>query len=187
MTAQTQPAQQETQLQAEDELSQAVAKLRALSPGPTVQPNSQDWSQLDPVSAWMLINRHADNWADTGMMMQEYVDAQKLSAVQRLEARVAELREMLLKECQHSADQKLRADQMTEQHRMQAKMNSEARAELAQLRESKPQCEWTYNDEYFHWNTGCGNAYQFTDGGIKENSFTHCPYCGGGIGEKTHG
>ena len=30
-----------------------------------------------------------------------------------------------------------RADQMTEQHRMQAAMNSEARAELAQLRESR--------------------------------------------------
>ena len=71
-------------------------------------------------------------------MMQEYIDAQKQSAVERLEARIAELREMLLKECQHSADQKLRADQMTEQHRMQAKMNSEARAKLAQLRESKP-------------------------------------------------
>ena len=57
--------------------------------------------------------------------------------------------------------------------------------QLAQLRESKPQCEWTYKDEYFHWQTSCDNAYQFTDGGIKENSFTHCPYCGGGIGEKT--
>jgi len=46
--------------------------------------------------------------------------------------RIAELEEMLLKECQHSADQKLRANQMTEQHRMQAALNSEARHLLAQ-------------------------------------------------------
>lgn len=58
-------------------------------------------------------------------------------------------------------------------------------AELAQLRESKPQCERTYNDEYFHWHTGCGNAHQFGDGGIHDNKYSHCPYCGGGIGEKT--
>ena len=102
-------------------------------------------------------------------------------------ARIAELEAELVHEAQRTAAEKLRADQMTEQHRMQAAMNSEARAKLAQFRESKPQCEWTYNDEYFHWQTGCDNAHQFGDGGIKENSFTHCPYCGGGIGEKTNG
>ena len=47
------------------------------------------------------------------------------------------LRGDLIEEAQRTAEQKLRADQMTEQHRMQAAMNSEARAELAQLRESR--------------------------------------------------
>ncbi|QIL68911.1 hypothetical protein G7048_19095 [Diaphorobacter sp. HDW4B] len=55
---------------------------------------------------------------------------------------------------------------------------------LAQLRESKPQCEWTYNDDYFHWQTSCGHAHLFGDGGIHDNKYSHCPYCGGGIGEK---
>lgn len=49
-----------------------------------------------------------------------------------------QLQAELVREAQRTANEKLRADQMTEQHRMQAAMNPEARAELAQLRESKP-------------------------------------------------
>lgn len=45
-------------------------------------------------------------------------------------ARIAELEAELVKESARTADQKLRADQMTEQHRMQAAMNKQARAEL---------------------------------------------------------
>lgn len=56
----------------------------------------------------------------------------------RQHARIAELEAELVREAQRTAAEKQRADQMTEQHRMQAAMNSEARAELAQLRESKP-------------------------------------------------
>ena len=159
MTAQTQPAQPKTPgfaadgktpiysivgvgiVVRADEFNRLHAEneqLRSAMNIPTIEKGSKDWLSSDPAIAWHQIDRYADNWADIGLMMQEYIDAQKQSAVQRLEARIAELREMLLKECQHSADQKLRADQMTEQHRMQAAMNSEARAKLAQLRESKP-------------------------------------------------
>ena len=234
MTAQTQPAQPEAlrlatlfdtecatlfdtyaaakllrRLHAENE------QLRSAMNIPTIEKGSQDWLSSDPAIAWHLIDRHADNWADIGLMMQEYVDAQKLSAVQRLEARIAyleangpqvergeradggpwfgtmrqawedakraaeveakevdrlrehirlqsivikqheeateqlceqlagvgvtcnQLEAELVREAQRTANEKLRADQMTEQHRMQAAMNSEARAELAQLRESR--------------------------------------------------
>ena len=57
-----------------------------------------------------------------------------------------------------------RADQMTEQHRMQAAMNSEARAELAQLRESKPLIarqlgEWHEDDGPVAWWAWCGHEW----------------------------
>lgn len=49
-------------------------------------------------------------------------------------ARVTELEEMLLREVRHSAEQKLRADQMSQQHSTQAALNSEARSELAEVK-----------------------------------------------------
>lgn len=55
----------------------------------------------------------------------------------RQRARIAELEVELMREAQRTAAEKLRADQMTEQHRMSAAMNAEARGELAQLREKR--------------------------------------------------
>lgn len=46
-------------------------------------------------------------------------------------ARIAELEEMLRKECQHSANETRRADQMSQQHSTQPALNKEAREELA--------------------------------------------------------
>src|SRR6478752_1768534 len=43
---------------------------------PTVPKNSQDWANLDGAVAWHLIERHADNWADVGLMMDEWLKAQ---------------------------------------------------------------------------------------------------------------
>lgn len=43
----------------------------------TVEPNSQEWAGMDGVTAWILINRHADNWADIGMMMDEWLAANR--------------------------------------------------------------------------------------------------------------
>ena len=43
----------------------------------------------------------------------------------------------LVEEAKRTAAEKLRADQMTEQHRMQSAMNTEARGELAQLRKKR--------------------------------------------------
>jgi hypothetical protein len=37
------------------------------------------------------------------------------------------------------------------------------------------------------WYTGCGHAWQFEDGGPKENSAKFCQYCGGRLTEAPNG
>lgn len=59
---------------------------------------------------------------------------QLIEEVRAQHERISELEEMLRKECQHSADQKLRAEQMSQQHSTQAALNSEARKELAEIK-----------------------------------------------------
>ena len=56
----------------------------------------------------------------------------------RLMARVRELETQLVKEASRTAEEKLRADQMSQQHDTQAALNREARAQLAANRERKP-------------------------------------------------
>ena len=53
--------------------------------------------------------------------------------IRRLHAENEALQRELVKESHRTAEQKLRADQMTEQHRHQAALNREARAELADM------------------------------------------------------
>ncbi|MBK5203834.1 MAG: hypothetical protein JJD98_00045 [Polaromonas sp.] len=45
------------------------------APAPTVPDNMQDWSGMDGATAFHLIERHADNWADTAKMMGEWLAA----------------------------------------------------------------------------------------------------------------
>lgn len=59
----------------EPSLLEVFEKLRAESAKPTVELNSQDWAGMDGVIAWHLIDRHADNWADIGQMMNEWLAA----------------------------------------------------------------------------------------------------------------
>lgn len=59
----------------EPSLLETVQQLRALTPGPTVEANSQHWAGMDGAIAWHLIDRHADNWADIGQMMNEWLAA----------------------------------------------------------------------------------------------------------------
>jgi len=43
-------------------------------------------------------------------------------------------------------------------------------------------CTWTFDESEFEhgvYHTSCKNAFFFEEGGIKENSFVYCPYCGG--------
>ena len=42
---------------------------------PTIEDNSQDWAGMDGATAWHLIHRHADGWADVGKMMDEWREA----------------------------------------------------------------------------------------------------------------
>jgi hypothetical protein len=43
-------------------------------------------------------------------------------------------------------------------------------------------CEWR-PAEFDGFHTGCDTAFQFTNGGIKDNDFTFCPFCGRKIEE----
>ena len=42
---------------------------------PSIEDASQNWDKIDSAVAWHLIERHAENWADVGKMMDEYVQA----------------------------------------------------------------------------------------------------------------
>jgi hypothetical protein len=46
---------------------------QAAQPAPTVPDNMQDWKGMDGTTAWHLIERQADNWADVGKMMGEWL------------------------------------------------------------------------------------------------------------------
>lgn len=39
-------------------------------------------------------------------------------------------------------------------------------------------CEWTNNDDDGYWDTSCGKAWRFDDGGPKENNMNFCHCCG---------
>lgn len=57
-----------------------------------------------------------------------------------------------------------------------------ARLRLLSLNlDAERKCEWVYNDTDAYYATGCGNAHTFIDGEICDNSYKHCPYCGGAI------
>jgi hypothetical protein len=47
----------------------------------TVTDNMQDWKGMDGTTAWHLIDRHADNWADIGKMMGEWLAANQNAAI----------------------------------------------------------------------------------------------------------
>ena len=48
-------------------------------------------------------------------------------------------------------------------------------------------CKWTYNleDDYDVYRTTCGNKFYFNAGGITDNKFKYCPYCGREILEES--
>ena len=51
------------------------ARLEQPEQEPTIEDNSQDWAGMDGATAWHLIHRHADGWADVGKMMDEWREA----------------------------------------------------------------------------------------------------------------
>jgi len=44
----------------------------------------------------------------------------------------------------------------------------------------KRSCQWTEDDDGV-WDTECGNAFVFTDGGPSDNNLLFCPYCGAAL------
>lgn len=45
-------------------------------------------------------------------------------------------------------------------------------------------CQWKQDSDCWnsdHWETSCGNAFQFAEGNPRDNRFVFCPYCGGKI------
>lgn len=58
------------------QLQQEIEALKEAAYGlPTIEDASQNWAKVDSAVAWHLIERHADNWADVGKMMDEFVAA----------------------------------------------------------------------------------------------------------------
>ena len=47
-------------------------------------------------------------------------------------------------------------------------------------------CEWTQVcEDYF--DTACKKYFEFSDGGVADNGFEFCPFCGGAITIKNEG
>lgn len=44
-------------------------------------------------------------------------------------------------------------------------------------------CTWTLDERHFMYDTSCGNAFQFSHGGLRDNNVTFCGYCGGKIAQ----
>lgn len=42
----------------------------------------QDWKGMDGAIAWHLIGRHAENWVDTGKMMDEWLASNQPKAIE---------------------------------------------------------------------------------------------------------
>lgn len=62
---------------------EAVASSSApQKPAATVPDNMQDWKGMDGAIAFHLIERHADNWSDVGKMMDEWLAANQVAALQ---------------------------------------------------------------------------------------------------------
>lgn len=57
------------------EIGFLAKKALASEPAPSIEDGSQNWEGMDGASAFQIIERHADGWADIGKMMQEWLDA----------------------------------------------------------------------------------------------------------------
>ena len=45
-------------------------------------------------------------------------------------------------------------------------------------------CVWTYDEHHEKWDTACGEAFCFINGGPKKNKMKFCCYCGRKLKEK---
>lgn len=56
---------------------------------------------------------------------------------------------------------------------------------LPKPKKVKVECTWkvTVNTDYFIHETSCGFMHVLKNGGIEENRYMYCPFCGGEIKE----
>ena len=82
----------------------------------------------------------ADDYGTDGesLKLAQFYAAANPGAVLALLDRIAELQEQLVTEARATAEHKLRADQLAQQHRMQAQMHAAACRQLAELEARKP-------------------------------------------------
>ena len=88
-----QPAQQQAchsktgESEAQSNLT-PTGEAQAQQQEPTVEDNSQNWRGMDGTTAYWLIQRHADGWADIGKMMGEWLEANQTQPAQQQEPMV---------------------------------------------------------------------------------------------------
>ncbi len=87
-----------------------------------------------------LAQIEADTYGTDGesLKLAQFYAAANPGAVLALLDRIAELEVRLVAEARAAAEQKLRADQLAQQHRMQAQMHAQATQQLAELEARKP-------------------------------------------------
>lgn len=52
-----------------------------------------------------------------------------------------------------------------------------------ELEAGMDKCKWIFDINHGYYDTECEEGQYFTDGGIKENHYKFCPYCGKEIQE----
>lgn len=56
----------------------------------------------------------------------------------------------------------------------------EMKPRMTPIQSGTKDCEWTQVcEDYF--DTACGKFFEFSDGGVADNGFEFCPFCGGHI------
>ncbi|MBU9142341.1 hypothetical protein KTD26_07375 [Burkholderia multivorans] len=83
--------------EAADAIDLLLAEVEAANMQLTVpdwaEGDDQAWDKVTPAVAWHLIERHGENWAHIGRMMQAYLDAHTATLRVELEAAAADKRD----------------------------------------------------------------------------------------------
>ncbi|HEF4835497.1 TPA: hypothetical protein SAO52_000174 [Burkholderia vietnamiensis] len=83
--------------EAADAIDALLAEVEAANMQLTVpdwaEGDDQAWDKVTPAVAWHLIERHGENWAHIGRLMQAYLDAHTATLRVELEAAAADKRD----------------------------------------------------------------------------------------------
>ena len=87
-----------------------------------------------PKALTLAAELRAGKWTPNILQNESALRDRAADELRRQHAEIESLRTELVSEAKYTANEKLRADQMAQQHRMQSSMNTSAREELAVLR-----------------------------------------------------